>query len=80
MNRSRSQALLALGSVMSIAALGWAGRPPANAEGPTSAASSGPIDIALIDVDGLEVGTATFTEGEGGAVGVSVSVEGPERR
>jgi len=76
MNRSRSQALLALGSVMSIAALGWAGRPPANAEGPTSAASSGPVDIALIDVDGLEVGTATFTEGEGGAVGVSVSVEG----
>jgi len=41
-----------------------------------SPTAGAPIEVAMIDVDGAEAGTATFTEGDDGMVTVAIEVSG----
>ncbi|MBA3414069.1 MAG: superoxide dismutase family protein [Chloroflexia bacterium] len=63
-------------SVLVVALLGAVAGTTAQEASPAASPPAGAIDVALRDVEGQEVGRATLTEAEAGAVAIEVSVEG----
>ncbi|HEV8054049.1 MAG TPA: superoxide dismutase family protein, partial [Candidatus Limnocylindrales bacterium] len=77
MNRSPVRVMLLSGSAILLAGIGVTGGLSAVAQDATlEATPTAPIEVLIVNVEGAEVGTATFTEGDDGAVTVVVSVTG----